>query len=561
MRFLPILAALGVHFLTLGTDASKIPRSALPALLGRRGASTDLLHHGSFVADAIDRSGTLLKRAVDIDEFTVELSYRGIPLTLHLTPNTDLFAEGSNVNDVNPNDFLTGYIEGMPDSLVRASHDPAKGVIEGTAYLGRDDLGSLHFEAAAKFTDAPAGSKAVVYHDSDVKQRRGLAKREISDEDRRALMQSLLEALGKAIADWQASKANATATATGSADDATGTTKLDLPTGNKFFPVNPTAGGAQPTASAPSETSAAAPTTAPVATTTQAASTARSNPTIRRTRNRTRTTSRAQPTATQAPAPTTARAPTATTSRPSAASPTTAASTANTCRIGVIAAQSFIQSNPGQNINQYMASLINDVSLHYERQLGVKFSIAHSHVASQSNDPTTLGNVLTRTLSAQQAVDLANFAASRVPEIAQDQDLCAVFVFSSDAFEGSTIGVAYTDSLCESSAYATIATTGSGRQQLSRAELTAVVMHELGHVFGANHDTEAPTRAVCTPGSNRFTMYPAIQPNSANAHTFSQCSLEQIKGLMAQTRCWRRTGGLEIDALLARVPNRRVVVD
>ena len=78
MRLLPIIAALGFQFLTSGADASKIPLSGLPALLGKRGPSTDLLHHGEFVAAPLGRSGTLLKRAVEEDEFTVELSYRGM---------------------------------------------------------------------------------------------------------------------------------------------------------------------------------------------------------------------------------------------------------------------------------------------------------------------------------------------------------------------------------------------------------------------------------------------------------------------------------------------------
>lgn len=94
--------------------------------------------------------------------------------------------------------------------------------------------------------------------------------------------------------------------------------------------------------------------------------------------------------------------------------------------------------------------------------------------------------------------------------------------------DGTTVGIAFTDSLCSSK-------WGAGLTQVSNfAGIDALVTaHEIGHNFGAPHDGDAGKACASTP-VNQFIMSPSV---NQNATTFSQCSRDVILPRIQNASC------------------------
>lgn len=91
---------------------------------------------------------------------------------------------------------------------------------------------------------------------------------------------------------------------------------------------------------------------------------------------------------------------------------------------------------------------------------------------------------------------------------------------------GAVIGLAYVNQACASSNHLLVSA-------FKNIVIGNSLAHELGHSFGADHDT-----GVCYNPSNPFIMFPALKhgPNSLN---FSQCSINQINSKLQSKSCIR----------------------
>ncbi|KAJ3041857.1 hypothetical protein HDV00_008561 [Rhizophlyctis rosea] len=500
MRSQAILQAALLLAAVFTANALSIPNQ----LIRRQRLSTDIFNYAEIAAKASPELYPLQKRNTD-DTVVVRLPYRGQFFEINLRPHTDLFAPSYPAsNSVLSNaEFFTGFVTGFPNSIVRATKY-SSGALEGSAVFGTQELDTLHFEGAEKFIGKKGAGQTIVYHSLDVKGRNGMSKRATQTTD--DALNKLVDAIAAAVVEaLQQQLKNITLTPTAAEPTAS-------------VEATSTAGEETESATAPE------PTLAP-------------SPNI----PKTRTTKSGKTTTTAATRKTTSKSPATSSSVSRTSTTVTAKSTPTpnlkTCNLAAIATTSFAELHDSPHA--YMASLISSVSSQFESQLGLRLAIKYTYAMSNA----TRLNITTSSdpMHAQTAINFANDVASAIPQINDDPSVCATFVFTSAPFQAPTIGVAYTNSLCTPKQYATSASDNNGRFTFS--EYTSVVMHELGHVFGSEHDTEVSATLakseMCLP-KNKFTMFPAIQTSSSNAHRFSECSIMQIKSLMDTTtsKCW-----------------------
>ncbi|WP_371194977.1 M12 family metallo-peptidase [Glaciecola sp. SC05] len=88
-------------------------------------------------------------------------------------------------------------------------------------------------------------------------------------------------------------------------------------------------------------------------------------------------------------------------------------------------------------------------------------------------------------------------------------------LFTGKNLNGSTVGIAFVNSLCRNSSV--------GITQRFGAATAIILAHELGHNFGAPHDSEGGS--VCSSTPSGFIMFPSV---NTNADTFSSCSVSQM---------------------------------
>jgi hypothetical protein len=99
-------------------------------------------------------------------------------------------------------------------------------------------------------------------------------------------------------------------------------------------------------------------------------------------------------------------------------------------------------------------------------------------------------------------------------------------LFTDRDLDGSTIGIAYLDALCD-------AQNGVGLTESRNVWLDSLVAaHEMGHNFGADHDGDAQGSCANTPSSG-FLMAPIV----GGTDDFSQCSLTRMRQTAQHAAC------------------------
>lgn len=162
----------------------------------------------------------------------------------------------------------------------------------------------------------------------------------------------------------------------------------------------------------------------------------------------------------------------------------------------------------GDSSNAVIAGLVYTAEGIYARQLGIRFRVVKQHTYAGTSPYTTTDPL--RLLKAFTANGANPTNLSDSPD-SFNQDVDLKHLFSGKDIDGSVIGIAYIGVVCASPSLAYGITS-----HYADAADYAILAHEVGHNFGANHDSR-----------NRGSlMYPSISIPAATA--FSQDSLSEV---------------------------------
>ena len=159
---------------------------------------------------------------------------------------------------------------------------------------------------------------------------------------------------------------------------------------------------------------------------------------------------------------------------------------------------------------------LNNVDGIFSAQLGISIQVPSVNV--YSHDPATLSSSTSPTTLLDS---LGRLRASN----ADLQARGVTHLFTGRDLDGTTVGIAYTKSLCNSR-YSASLTESRGRGTWTESLIAA---HEIGHNFGAVHDGTG----VCSSTPQTFLMAPSVNGSS----TFSQCSLSSMQELAQTATC------------------------
>ncbi len=192
-------------------------------------------------------------------------------------------------------------------------------------------------------------------------------------------------------------------------------------------------------------------------------------------------------------------------------------------------------------------SLINMVEGYYLNQFNIAFNVINQVLLTDSTDIYTNSNDASTLLSdiysrrCEQQMGAANCRASRGnydgldtgPSTFIDEDDSIVHILTGRNFDGSTIGIAFLDAFCgEFAVGVSSLVRDTFTNAVSLSATAAVIAHEIGHNFGAEHDGEGMTPANATScPANGFIMSATL--GSTIPTEFSSCSEEVITQTMA----------------------------
>jgi hypothetical protein len=194
--------------------------------------------------------------------------------------------------------------------------------------------------------------------------------------------------------------------------------------------------------------------------------------------------------------------------QPQSAEPIMAAATLATKRLAVaLIADAELATQDGAAVETNMLARLNIVDGIFSSQVGVRLQSLSVTVMTAGTQPftTTDSSLLLEQLRdyrlgtpTQRSAGLSHLMTGR-------------------NLDGRTIGIAYISGLCDNRYSSSLS---EARNSLQFDALVAA--HEIGHVFGAPHDSETGSACEATPAT--FLMAPQLNSNS----NFSQCSLDQI---------------------------------
>jgi hypothetical protein len=170
-----------------------------------------------------------------------------------------------------------------------------------------------------------------------------------------------------------------------------------------------------------------------------------------------------------------------------------------------------------QDAREAILTRLNNVDGIFSSQLAIEIRVASLSVPDAANDPlssATMPNTLLRELAELRR---------RTPEM-RSQGL--THLFTDRDLDGSTIGIAYLDSLCDNRN--AVGLTESRNTWLD----SLVAAHEIGHNFGADHDGDAQGSCPSAPSSG-FLMAPVV----SGTDDFSACSLNRMRSRANSASC------------------------
>jgi hypothetical protein len=193
--------------------------------------------------------------------------------------------------------------------------------------------------------------------------------------------------------------------------------------------------------------------------------------------------------------------------------------------IGLVADfEYFNKAAHGTTTAADMAEILNNVDGIYQSELGVTVQAGGTTVFTTSNDPFSASTILGLLQQVGSWKD-ANDNNSSQPMWGAD----LVHLFTGRNLDGSVIGIAYLNALCESSAGV-----GVDEDWTTSLSMMAMLMaHEMGHNFGAPHDNQSGSACASEPGT--FIMNPSL--SSSLQQKFSPCSKNLIAAEVASAGC------------------------
>lgn len=170
-----------------------------------------------------------------------------------------------------------------------------------------------------------------------------------------------------------------------------------------------------------------------------------------------------------------------------------------------------------QDARDAILTRLNNVDGIFSSQLAIEIYVGTLSVPDASGDQlssVTAPNTLLR--------ELSNLRRS-TPELNSQG---VTHLFTDRDLDGSTIGIAYLDSLCDKRN--AVGLTESRNTWLD----SLVAAHEMGHNFGADHDGDSQGTCPNTPSSG-FLMAPVV----SGTDDFSACSITRMRSGAQQASC------------------------
>jgi hypothetical protein len=184
--------------------------------------------------------------------------------------------------------------------------------------------------------------------------------------------------------------------------------------------------------------------------------------------------------------------------------------------VGLMGDLQFYQRN-GADTEQALVSRFNIVDGIFSDQAGLRITVGSLRIFTSTSNPftTNVPEGLLKQLSKQRQSDSAL------------QAFGLTHLVTGRTLNGDTVGIAFLSGVCD----AYFGTSLSEDMGFDVTLSALIAAHELGHNFGAPHDTEAGSACQSTP--NGYLMAPAI---NYSGH-FSDCSLGQMQPLIDSAPC------------------------